>query len=354
MLEFNLSNQRKLSTVDRVILLLLPMLCVVLLMTQTVFAKNTYRINDGSRVLVHTTYATDPAQVLTEAGLELGTDDTYVTQPGLGISEITVQRRQTVTILFNGTRMEAVSYGESVQALLDRLGLVLTQEDVLSVSTEAVTYDGMELKISRSVKVEEVYTAPLSFETVYCYDPSIPEGSEVVLRQGVDGQVRRKALVQYVDGQEYSRTVLEETVIQQPVDALVAVGTGAPALESPVDPGQLYIGDGMIITPEGETLSYIGKMDVVATAYTHTDPGCNEITATGTYVRIGVVAVDPDLIPYGTRMYIVTNDGRYIYGISVAEDCGGAIIGNRIDLYFETESDCIRFGIRDATIYFLG
>ena len=93
---------------------------------------------------------------------------------------------------------------------------------------------------------------------------------------------------------------------------------------------------------------------MVATAYTNTDPRCTLWTATGTLCRVGAIAVDPKVIPYGTRMYIVTNDGRYVYGIAVAEDCGGAIKGNRVDLYFNTDAECRAFGIRNCTIYFLG
>jgi 3D (Asp-Asp-Asp) domain-containing protein len=78
------------------------------------------------------------------------------------------------------------------------------------------------------------------------------------------------------------------------------------------------------------------------------------ITSTGTTVRIGTVAVDPRIIPYGSRMFIISNDGVYIYGVAVAEDCGGAIKGDRIDLYMPTYEDCVQFGRRTCTIYFLG
>ena len=77
------------------------------------------------------------------------------------------------------------------------------------------------------------------------------------------------------------------------------------------------------------------------------------ITATGTTVRVGTVAVDPTVIPYGTRMFIVTNDGTYIYGIGTAEDCGGAIVGNELDLYFDTDAECWEFGVKGCTVYFL-
>jgi 3D (Asp-Asp-Asp) domain-containing protein len=53
-------------------------------------------------------------------------------------------------------------------------------------------------------------------------------------------------------------------------------------------------------------------------------------------------------------MFIVSNDGSYVYGIATAEDCGGAIKGDRVDLYMPTYGECIAFGRRGCTIYFLG
>ena len=82
--------------------------------------------------------------------------------------------------------------------------------------------------------------------------------------------------------------------------------------------------------------------------------GCELITSTGTTVRSGTAAVDPRFIPYGTRMLIVSHDGERYYGIATAEDCGGAIKRDRMDLYFPTYQECIEFGRRRCTIYFLG
>ncbi len=374
MLECNRNVQKRITVFTRLVALLLPIVCIVLLLTQTVFAKNTYLINDGGRVTIHTTYATDPAEVLTEAGLELGRDDTYTTQPGIGMSEITIQRKQEVTVLYGGKTLTVTSYGETVEALLNRLDLELTGEDVVSEAMNTATYDGMTLTISKAVTMEESYTVAIPFETTYCYDASLAEGEERVLTQGVDGQICYTASVHYVDGAEVSRTILSETVTSQPVNALIAIGsgvelpeyapelppapqrpsTGSPTYETPPVSGMPIIGDGYIITPDGERLTYTHSDQFVATAYHNTDPGCTIYTYIGTLCRVGAIAVDPKVIPLGTRMYIVTNDGQYIYGIAVAEDTGGAIKGNRIDLYFDSVAECYTFGIRDCTVYFLG
>jgi uncharacterized protein YabE (DUF348 family)/3D (Asp-Asp-Asp) domain-containing protein len=377
MLENNLIIRKRKTVFTRVVALLLPIVCIVLLLTQTAFAKNTYLINDGGQITIHTTYATDPADVLDEAGLELGRDDTYTTQLGLGMSEITIQRMQDVNIIYGGNTLTVSTYGETVESLLNRLNFKLTEDDVLSEAMSAMTYDGMVLTITRSVSAEEVYTVAIPFETEYCYDSSLAEGEQVVLTKGVEGQLQCKASVHYVDGQEVSRTVISEKVISQPVNALIAIGTGvempdyppetlpteppteaptkpAPTPEAPPVENMPIIGENTITTPEGEVLTYTKAEQFVATAYHNSDPGCTIWTSTGTLCRVGAIAVDPNVIPYGTRMYIVTNDGRYVYGIAVAEDCGSAIKGNRVDLYFNSVSECNRFGIRDCTIYFLG
>ena len=137
-----------------------------------------------------------------------------------------------------------------------------------------------------------------------------------------------------------------------PEQEVIAVGTGAEAEAS--DPDEMpVIADGYITLPTGEVLTYSDTATIRATAYTHTDAGCDMTTYTGTTVHKGTVAVDPRYIPYGTRMFIVSNDGAYVYGIAVAEDCGGDIKGDRMDLYFPTFNECIQFGRRVCTIYFL-
>ena len=366
MLECNRFMKRKMTLPMRIATIALPIICVILMLTQTAFAKNTYVINDGGRVMYHTTYATDPVQVLGEAGLTLGEDDIVTTQPGFGVSEITIQRKQLISIVHGGKTLDVVSYGESVESLLERLSLLLTKEDVVSVPLNTQTYDGMEICVSRAVQTEESYIAVLPYETSYCYDPTLAEGEEKVLTAGVDGQVLVTAVVAYVDGVESSRTVLSQNVVRQPVNAVIAVGTyieqTAPETE-PTEPApsqkpevtdKPIIADGMIITPDGEVLTYTSSDVFKATAYHNSDPGCTIWTAIGTLCRVGAIAVDPTVIPYGTRMYIVSNDGRYIYGIATAEDCGKSIKGMRIDLYFDSVAECNTFGIRDCTVYFLG
>ena len=155
----------------------------------------------------------------------------------------------------------------------------------------------------------------------------------------------------YVNGAETNRTVHSEVVSTAPVAEVIAIGT---ASVDAVNPSQMpIIGEDYIILPTGETLTYTDTMTVGATAY-YCEPWERGITYSGTQARVGEIAVDPDVIPLGTRMFIISNDGAYVYGIAVAEDTGYLIDGTRVDLYFNTREECVEFGYRQCTVYFLG
>lgn len=332
-----------------VLLSLILVLALLALISQAALAK-TYVVTDGDRVVTYTTFASEPETVLEQLGLSLNQNDTYTTQAVEGAAAITVCRAQKITVHYHGQTTLVTSFGETAGELLSRLGLDVTGEDVVSHGLEEETYDGMELRVDRPEILRQVYTAAIPHPVSRCSDPTLPVGTEAVLTPGTDGEMRCTAEITYLGGQEAGRQVLSETVTRQPVAEIIAVGTGsAPTVsEKPV------IADGRITLPTGEVLTYTRKDTVRATAYTHTDRGCDTVTATGTRVHRGTAAVDPRFIPYGTRMFIVSSDGSYVYGIAAAEDCGGDIKGDRMDLYLPTHAQCTAFGRRVCTVYFLG
>lgn len=352
MLEFKITARIRQRVFICLLVAFLMMILVLALLTPTVFAK-TYVIRDGERVVTYTTFATDPAKVLGQAGMGLGENDTYTTEAVEGAEAITVQRVRNITIEYHGQTTKATSFGETAGELLLRLNLDVSGEDVVSHGMDEETYDGMVLRIDRIVTVSETFASTLSHEVCYCSDASLPEGVEEVLVEGVDGELLCTAEVTYINGEEASRTVTGETVTRAPVTEIIGVGSGKPPTVGNPDAAPM-ISDGYITLPTGEVLPYTDTATIRATAYTHTDKGCDMITSTGTVVRRGTVAVDPRYIPYGTRMFIAASDGSYIYGIAVAEDCGGDIKGDRMDLYLPTYEECIQFGRRVCTIYYLG
>lgn len=122
---------------------------------------------------------------------------------------------------------------------------------------------------------------------------------------------------------------------------------------------QLQKDNGFLITGEVDDNTYnyltsiqdteisrgIRKINVITTGYSRFDYGCGNITATGSFLQKGIIAVDPDYIPLGTRVLIPG------YGIAIAEDTGGAIEGNIIDLAFDSHEEALLWGRQYKTIY---
>ena len=339
------SNKRMML---HIFLILLCILFILFLLAPTALAK-TYVITDGDRTITYTTFATDPADVLAEAGVGLSEYDTYTTAGG---DTITIRRALEIHLSYRGKSSQVTSGGETVGQLLARLGLDVSSHDILSHPLDSPVTDGMMLSIDSTITRQETYTTMIPHDISYCSDESLPLGTEEVLISGRDGELLCTAEVTYINGEEVHRSILSERQTIAPITQVIARGTGCNAAADIQD--MPVIEDGYIIMPSGEILTYYKTDNVTATGYTHTDAGCDMITSTGTTVHYGTAAVDPRFIPYGTRMLIVSHDGERYYGIATAEDCGGAIKRDKMDLYFPTHQECIEFGRRRCTIYFLG
>lgn len=353
------------------------------LLSQTVFAQTSYIITDGDRVTVHRSYSSDPYEVLTEAGIELEEEDTYETGYADGMNQITVRRMQMVTVINRGAQSVIGTYGETVGSLLARMGITPGTGDTLSCSSETQTYDGMTVELVHTeTRIEEADTT-VPYPVNYYEDPDLEPDAEIVLVAGQNGLTHVKSEVTYRNGKEVSRVVVQETVKTKPVTQLVIRGVDRTIMEQPADPepteqaapaassgtasgssssgsssgGSRYDGSAetsgnVIMTSSGESYTYVDVMTCSATAYTC--EGYVGHTYSGTLARVGAIAVDPTVIPLGTKMYVVSNDGQYVYGYCVAEDIGGGIKGNKIDLYFDTYAECWDFGVRMCTVYILG
>lgn len=377
-------HPRRRAWLRRLIVVAVLAAAVGALLSQTVFAQTSYIITDGDRVTVHRSYSSDPYEVLTEAGIELEEEDTYETGYADGMNQITVRRMQMVTVINRGAQSVIGTYGETVGSLLARMGITPGTGDTLSCSSETQTYDGMTIELVHTeTRIEEEDTV-VPYPVNYYEDPDLEPGAEIVLVAGQNGLTHVKSEVTYRNGKEVSRTVVQETVQTKPVTQLVIRGVDRTIMEQPADPepteqaapaassgtasgssssgssssgGSRYDGSAetsgnVIMTSSGESYTYVDVMTCSATAYTC--EGYVGHTYSGTLARVGAIAVDPTDIPLGTKMYVVSNDGQYVYGYCVAEDIGGGIKGNKIDLYFDTYAECWDFGVRMCTVYILG
>ena len=199
----------------------------------------------------------------------------------------------------------------------------------------------------------EQTTEAIPYETIRRPSPELSAGEERITQAGAQGRRICDYEVAYWDGTEIDRLLLTETV-EPAFDEIIEYGTAVDTVETDDRIAGIQKnedGSGVLTFASGGTMKFTAVKDVTATAYTAGRGGAGYITASGTPARAGAVAVDRRVIPLGSKLYIVTNDGKYVYGIAVAEDTG--VIGNRVDLYYDDYDACIQFGRRAATIYIL-
>ena len=163
---------------------------------------------------------------------------------------------------------------------------------------------------------------------------TIPRGTREVVSEGIPGKIKRTYLVKYVNGVLADEALYTEFPVSNPVDEVVNVGIG-----------------GIVTAKDGTVYSYNYRRQMEATAYTYLPPYTGMITATGETLRKGIVAVDPREIPMHTKMFITSDSWEY--GLGVAEDTGGKIKGNIIDLAYMSYNECIQFGRRQMQVYFI-
>lgn len=266
--------------------------------------------------------------------------------------DVLLKAGQEVILHYNEEELAETAGDETVSALLERLGVEPGPLDTVAVDAAG---DTVEIHVGTSIVLYDREETVTESPVTYVYNDVLPTWSETVLQQGQDGVHTEIYEVVYSDGREVSRQLVEETDTQA-TETVIEKGTLSNFAPNDAEVADIVSngdGTGTIVLENGQELTFNQTLNMKATAYTTGDPGVGTITASGTTVRVGTVAVDRKQIPFGTKMYVVSNDGAYLYGFSVAEDTGGAIRQNRIDLYFETNQECINFGVRNCTVYIL-
>ena len=268
-----------------------------------------------------------------------GSEDGYDTRLAAG---------QTVTVTHGGDTVTAEARNETVASLLDRLHITPSPLEMVAVDASE---DGVTLTISDQVVYYDKVEEPAPHNTVRVANSSLAKGTERVVQEGVDGIRTSIYEVVWSGGQEVSRQFVEE-LDSTAVDEVVEYGTAVASTRAPIaSVTKNADGSGILTLTDGSTLAFSSVKSMTATAYTAGEDGVDYTTATGTFVKVGVVAVDKNVIPLGTKMYIVTADGSVVYGTAVAEDTG--VRGNIVDLYYDTYEQCINFGRRTCNVYIL-
>lgn len=225
----------------------------------------------------------------------------------------------------------AEASGYTVADVLDNLDIKLNKLDRVSLPLDEIAKEGMEIKIDRVVVEDLENKIEIPFETESRENNDMFEGEKKVITKGEVGQKTESLKNTYVNGVLETTEVLKSEITKDPVKEVVEVGTKKGT-----------------VAPNGKNAKRVIVMQ--ATAY---DPTAGSKTAIGTRARVGAVAVDPKVIPLGSKLYIESMDGFASYGYATAEDTGGAIKGNRIDLFYNSNAEANRFGRRNVKVYVL-
>lgn len=250
------------------------------------------------------------------------------------------------SILINTVTTLAAPYGystaDSIRA--KALGEYLAANSVILANTNLPVINQVTQLANADVLVaygEETQTQEVNFNTVKKLNTALEAGDTKTVREGEAGEKTVTYRIKYENGVEVEREIVSETVTKAPVDKIVEYGSTTQASEAVTSAGKL---------------NYKYVLTCEATAYdlsAEENGGYAGQTATGVPLEKGVIAVDPRVIPLGSRVYIEALDGSWSYGYAVAADTGGAIKGKRVDLCYRTRSECIQFGRRKCRVYVL-
>ena len=265
--------------------------------------------------------------------------------------ELTMKAGRPVRIQYGNTILGTTAQGETVSELLARF-------DIIPGPLDGVLVDIGESRITLTVGSDLTYyearTRTQGYETQRVATPDLLQGQEEVVQAGKIGISTDIYEVVWSNGHEISRQWVEQTE-STAVTEIIRYGTSVTS----VDPSDKLVnvstgsdGSGVLTFASGATMKFSQARTMKCTAYTAGHDGVGTRTATGTTVHRGTVAVDQRYIPLGTRMFIVTEKGSYVYGMAKAEDTG--MRGdNKLDLYMDTYAECINFGRRNCKVYIL-
>ncbi|MFD1032906.1 ubiquitin-like domain-containing protein [Metaplanococcus flavidus] len=288
---------------------------------------------------------------------------------------ISVEKAYEVTILDGLEEKKIWSTSTTVADFLKQHKITLGDLDRVEKEMDELILPGSQVKVVRVEKVTDVVEDSVKFAKETKKDSTLLKGSEKVVQKGEDGLVEKTYEVVMENGEEVKRELKEEKVVKEAKKQVVAVGTktvvasisrgadnkaSAPAQKKEAAPAQKKAAatskPAATSTKTTKTsapaqsapASSSREFYVSATAYTAFCNGCSGITATGINLKanphLKVIAVDPSVIPLGSKVWV---EG---YGHAIAGDTGGAIKGNKIDLFMPDRSAALAFGRKQVKI----
>ena len=239
------------------------------------------------------------------------------------------------TLIVNGEEKQISTFKYDVQDLLVAECVKYDNNDIVTKNLDEKLNDGMEIEVINVTEEVIKESKSVPFEVNVVEDKDLLKGQTKVEEEGKAGENQLVYKITYHNGKQVEKIFVEEVVSEKPINKIVKKGTKVEEVK--------------VASSRGESSRKIssnsnskGKhMSVLATAYTG-----DSITSTGKRPKWGTIAVDPTVIPYGTKVYIPQFNKTFI-----AEDCGGAIKGNKIDIFMNDESSVYNWGRKTIDIY---
>ena len=263
--------------------------------------------------------------------------------------QILLSRKQTATVVRGEEVHVVTTRRETVENLLRRLKIEPTQDEMVYLHLEE---DGVHVDLVKQFFHNWQTQVSVPYETERRSNPLLEKGTERVVQEGLDATVTETYQDTYEKGVIVS-TDLVGTTDEAPVTEIVEYGTLVTSVSRDDRIASVHYDDdgqgGYLTFVSGDTLKFSYVTICNATAY-----ALHGYTASGYPTEMGNIAVDTSVFPYGTRFFIQTTSGSWVYGMAVARDCGSGIKGNKIDLWFDEYATACSWGRRDCTVYVLG
>lgn len=302
-------------------------------------------VNNANKTLLAASET--PEAILALVGVKADQNDeiTYTASPEEG-ANILVNRSFPVNLTVDGETVVADATEGTVGDFLQQNNIVLGEGDLVMPEEDTLLERDMEIVVGRVTYEETSRRVEASAEELEAFKATLSAGDAqnfVTSKSRIYDMVYQNTLI---DGRIAGSQLVDIKAVYHPYDDPSA-GFEAGVPVSTID---AFIG--VEIGPDGIPTSYTRKMEsAVATAYS-ASAGRG---AGGQGLYCGTVAVNPNVIPYGTRLYITAADGSFVYGYAIASDCGTAMMEGYVDvdLYFESNAECRRFGKRQLDVYIL-
>lgn len=348
------------------------MLCITAAMLVGVCTSvNTVNIAQGDEVMTVKTLRKNSAGILDLAEIDYRKKDLVNKEANGSRISLTVESAFEVKIVW-GENSETVYVTPGMTALeaAELAGIELDDNDTIDIGKDTVVAEGTKvINVNQVDFITETTIKRLYYKTVKVNNPN--SSKTVTTTKGSEGKAEVVTVKRYENGVYVGNESVKENVLVAPVDEILSVGTKkAASASASVNEGRTtYSGESVPydktkvmskLTPNidiqldknGVPTTYKKHMTVQATAYS---PKVGSHCATGVRVQVGYIAVNPKVIPYGTKMYIVSSDKKYVYGYAIAADTGGFVKNHptNVDLFMSTEALCNQFGRRNVEIYIL-